>query len=154
MSKSSTEPQRQIRNKKARFNYQVLDHLETGIVLKGTEVKSLRLGRASLDEAFARIVDGEVVLFGCHIEPYKQGNRFNHEPLRPRKLLLHRREIKRLRPKVVQRGQTLVPLSIYFNDRGLAKVDLALVTGKSHRDKREDVKKRDHAREVARAMAR
>ena len=154
MAKNSTEPLRQIRNKKARFNYQVLDHLETGIVLKGTEVKSLRLGRASLDEAFARIVDGEVVLFGCHIEPYKQGNRFNHEPLRPRKLLLHRREIKRLRPKVVQRGQTLVPLSIYFNDRGLAKVDLALVTGKSHRDKREDVKKRDHAREVARAMAR
>ncbi len=154
MAKSSTEPRRQIRNKKARFNYQVLDDLETGIVLKGTEVKSLRLGRASLDEAFARIVDGEVVLFGCHIEPYKQGNRFNHEPLRPRKLLLHRREIKRLRPKVVQRGQTLVPLSIYFNDRGLAKVNLALVTGKSHRDKREDVKKRDHAREVARAMAR
>ncbi len=147
-------PARSIQNKKARYRYLVLERLEVGIVLQGTEVKSLRRGRASLDEAFARVVNDEMLLFGCHIDPYEHGNRNNHEPARARKLLLHRREIKRLVPKVTQKGQTLVPLSIYFNDRGLAKVNLGLVNGKTQSDKREDLKKRDQTRDMARAMSR
>ncbi len=152
--KAQADRQRRIQNKKARYNYEVIERVETGIALTGTEVKSLRQGRASLEEAFARIADGEVFLYACRIDPYSHGNTMNHDPVRARKLLLHRREINKLAPKVILRGQTLVPLSIYFNDRGLAKVSLALVKGKTHRDKREDVKKRDHQREMARAMAR
>jgi len=143
-----------ITNSKARFNYHFLERIEVGIALLGTEVKSLRAGHASLDEGFARIERGEVFLYGCHIKPYEKGNLNNHEPLRPRKLLLHRREIHRLLTKVRQRGQTLIPLKIYFNRRGLAKVELALVKGKTHGDKRQDIKKRDHEREMARAMGR
>ena len=154
MSKTERTHSKRIVNSKARFNYVFLERLEVGIALLGTEVKSLRAGQASLDEAFARIDRGEAYLYGCHIKPYEKGNQNNHEPLRPRKLLLHRREILRLASTVAQRGLTLVPLRIYFNKRGLAKVELALVKGKTHRDKREDVKKRDHQREMARAMGR
>ena len=145
---------KRIINSKARFNYHILERMEVGIALLGTEVKSLRAGNASLDEAFARIERGEMFLYGCHIKPYEKGNLNNHEPLWPRKLLLHRREIHRLWGKVTQRGQTLVPLKIYFNKRGLAKVELALAKGKTHGDKRQDLKKRDHEREMARAMGR
>jgi SsrA-binding protein len=145
---------KRIVNSKARFNYHILENMEVGISLVGTEVKSLRGGYASLDEAFARIDRGEVFLYGCHINPYDEGNLNNHEPLRPRKLLLHRREIHRLLTKVTQRGLTLVPLTIYFNKRGLAKVKLALVKGKTHGDKREDIKKREHQRDMARVMGR
>jgi len=151
-AKDPNEHRRRFQNKKARYNYEVIEKLETGITLTGTEVKSLREGRASLEEAFARIVGGEIFLYGFRIDPYSHGNAMNHDPVRARKLLLHRREINKLAPKVVLRGQTLVPLSLYFNDRGLAKVSLALVKGKTHRDKRQDVKKRDHEREMARAM--
>ncbi len=154
MARSKQPEGRRIVNSKARFDYHILERMEVGIALLGTEVKSLRAGNASLDEAFARIDRGEVFLYGCHIKPYEQGNLNNHEPLRPRKLLLHRREIHRLLSKVTQRGQTLVPLKIYFNRRGLAKVELALVKGKTHGDKRQDLKKRDHEREMARAMGR
>ncbi len=153
MSKSSP-PQPKIRNKKAAKRYEILDRIECGLVLTGTEVKSLRQARASLDEAFARITAGEVWLFGCHIATYDHGNVQNHEPLRRRKLLLHRREIARLGPKVFQKGLTLVPLDIYFSERGLAKVTLALVRGKSHHDKRQDLKKRDDRREMDRALRR
>ncbi len=154
MTTAPANKTKRIVNSKARYNYHVLEHMEVGISLVGTEVKSLRAGHASIEEAFARIDRGEVFLYGCHINPYEQGNLNNHEPLRPRKLLLHRREIARLLTKVTQRGLTLVPLSIYFNKRGLAKVELALVKGKTHADKREDIKRRDHERDMARAMRR
>lgn len=154
MTTAPANKTKRIVNSKSRYNYHVLEHMEVGISLVGTEVKSLRAGHASIEEAFARIDRGEVFLYGCHINPYEQGNLNNHEPLRPRKLLLHRREIARLLTKVTQRGLTLVPLSIYFNKRGLAKVELALVKGKTHADKREDIKRRDHERDMARAMRR
>ncbi|MBN1341558.1 MAG: SsrA-binding protein SmpB [Phycisphaerae bacterium] len=154
MAKSKRPDTKRIVNSKARFNYEILERFEAGIALVGTEVKSIRAGHASLDESFARIDRGEMFLYSCHIKPYEKGNQNNHEPLRPRKLLLHRREIHRLLTKVTQRGLTLVPLKIYFNQRGLAKVELALVKGKTHRDKREDIKKRDHERDMARAMGR
>jgi len=152
MTKTRQNEAKRVFNGKARFNYHILERMEVGISLLGTEVKSLRAGQASLDEAFARIDRGEVFLYGCHISPYEQGNLNNHEPMRPRKLLLHRREIRRLVTKVTQRGLTLVPLSIYFNKRGLAKVELALVKGKTHRDKREEIKRREHERDIARAL--
>lgn len=154
MSKSSPENARRISNKKARHRYEVLDRFECGIVLVGTEVKSLRQGLASLDEAFARITDGEIWLHGLHITPYSHGSVSNHEPARPRKLLLHRRQIDKLMPKILQRGLTLVPLSVFFSPRGLAKVDLALVRGKTHADKRQDLKKAEHKREMDRELRR
>jgi SsrA-binding protein len=139
-------------NKKARFEYEVLERVEAGIALCGSEVKSIRNGQVSLGEAFARIVEGEVYLYGCHISPYEQAGKQNHDPVRPRKLLLHRREIKRLTGPVQEKGQTLVPLAIYFNSRGLAKVDLALVRGKSSYDKRQQIKRREQEQEIARAL--
>ncbi len=143
-----------LANKKARFNYEILERIEAGIALKGTEVKSLRLGNASVGEAFARVDQGQVTLHNFQIQPYAQGNRFNHDPKRPKQLLLHRREIKRLASKVQIKGQTLVPLVVYFNDRGLAKVQLGLARGKTHGDKRQDERKREDEREMARATRR
>jgi len=143
-----------IRNKKARFDFEILEHLETGIALTGSEVKSLREGRASLDEAFAMIRRGEVYLRGFNISPYPMASFDQHEPTRERKLLLHRRQIRKWESKVTLRGLTLIPLSVYFSDRGLVKVDLALVRGKTHADKRADLKKRDDQREMDRAMKR
>ncbi len=137
------------RNKKARFRYHVIDRMEAGIALLGTEVKSLRAGRVALADSFARFRSGELFLLNCHISPYEQAHRFNHEPMRPRKLLLRKREIKRLKTKVEERGHTLVPLSIYFV-RGLAKVELGLCQGKQTHDRREDMKKRDADRELRR----
>ena len=154
MAKSANPQSPAIRNKKASRKFEVLEKLEAGIVLKGTEVKSLRAGSASLDEAYARVQGDEVWLVGFNIPPYKHGNVMNHEPTRPRKLLLHKREIAKFLPKILQRGQTLVPLRVYFNDRGLCKVTLALARGKTHGDRREDLKKRDQKREMDRAMRR
>ena len=154
MAKKDQSKRPEIRNKKARYEYVILERLETGIVLQGSEVKSLRAGAAKLDEAFARIDGDELYLCACHIDTYSHASSQNHDPKRKRKLLVHRREVKKLIAKVVQKGQTLVPLRIYFNDRGLAKVDLALVRGKSHADRRQDLKKRDHEREMSRAMRR
>ena len=142
-----------IVNKKARFNYHLLEKLEAGIVLTGTEVKSLRQGKASLEEAFGRIRGGELYLLGCTISTYDHGTMTNHEPLRPRKLLVHRRELDKLEVKLSQKGLTLVPTKIYFT-RGLAKVELALATGKSHGDKRQKMKQRDSDRDLQRAMRR
>lgn len=139
------------RNPRATYDYHILETHEAGIVLTGTEVKSLRQGKASIKEAFGIIRRGEVWLEGMHITPYEQGNRYNHEPVRGRKLLLHRREIERLIGATEQKGCTLVPLELYFL-KGRAKVALALGKGKKVHDRREDIKRRMADREVARAM--
>ncbi len=156
MSPKSTPPEegkRSIaRNPKATHDYHILETWETGIVLTGTEVKSLRSGKASIKEGFARLHHGEVFLEGMNITPYEQGNRYNHDPVRSRKLLLHRREIERLIGAVEQKGLALVPLELYFK-RGRAKVVLALGRGKKQHDKREAARKRIAEREVARAMS-
>lgn len=143
-----------IRNKKARHDYEILDEIEAGIVLTGSEVKSLRNGKASLDEAFAVIRNGEAFLRGCNISPYPMAGYAQHAPTRERKLLLHRRQIRKWESKVVQRGLTLVPLAIYFSERGIVKVRVALARGKTHGDKRAALKKREHQREIERAMKR
>ncbi|HZY75228.1 MAG TPA: SsrA-binding protein SmpB [Jatrophihabitantaceae bacterium] len=140
-------------NKKARHDYSIEDVYEAGIVLTGTEVKSLRLGRASLVDGFATIDDGEIFLRNVHIPEYEQGSWTNHEPRRTRKLLLHRAEILRLIGKTKESGLTLVPLSLYFSE-GKVKVELALARGKRSYDKRQDLAKRDADREVRRALGR
>ena len=137
-------------NRKARYDYFIEDELEAGLVLKGTEVKSLRLGKAHLKDAYARVKDGEVYVYQMHIGPYPFAYYDNHDPLRPRKLLLHKREIKRLYGKVNEKGFTLVPLKIYFKD-GKVKITLALVRGKRKYDKREAIRRRDEKRELDRA---
>jgi len=141
------------RNPRASHDYHILETWETGIVLTGTEVKSLRNGKASIKEAYALVRAGEVWLEGMHITPYEQGNRWNPEPVRSRKLLLHRREIERLIGSVERKGLTLVPLELYFR-RGRAKVALALGKGKKTHDRRQDIKRRIADREVARALKR
>ena len=139
-------------NRKARHDYFIDSTLETGIVLTGTEVKSLREGGAQITDAHAGEMGGELWLFNAHIPEFHGGNRLNHEPKRPRKLLLHEREINRLRAGVAREGMTLIPLSIYFNARGRAKVELALARGKKLHDKRETIKDRDWKREQGRLM--
>jgi SsrA-binding protein len=139
-------------NRRARFEYFIEDTLETGIALTGTEVKSLRFGEGSIAEAYAEVKNGEVWLVNANVPEFSHGNRFNHEPKRPRKLLLHEREIARLTGAVERKGMTLVPLSVYFNGRGRAKVELALAKGKNAADKRQTIKERDWKREQARVM--
>jgi SsrA-binding protein len=140
------------RNRRATHDYEIHDRIECGVVLVGTEVKSLREGHASLDDAYARIDDGEVWLVGAEIPEYPFGNRLNHKPKRTRKLLLHRREIDKFAGKASERGFTLVPLRMYFKD-GKAKVEIAVAKGKQTHDKRESLKKADARREIDRAMA-
>ncbi len=140
------------RNRRATHDYEVLDRLECGIVLVGTEVKSLRAGHASLEDAYARVDDGEVWLLGAEIPEYEYGNRMNHKPKRPRKLLLHRREIDRFAGKASEKGLTLVPLRMYFRD-GKAKVELAVARGKRTHDKRESLKQAEAKRQIDRALA-
>jgi len=140
-------------NRRARHDYAILDTYEAGLVLTGTEVKSLRDGKASLQEAYARMDGDDLVLVGMHIPEYTHGNRANHEPTRPRKLLLHRKEIERLRGMLQQKGLTVVPLRLYWK-AGRAKVELGLARGKRDFDRREDVAKREAKREIERAMAR
>lgn len=139
-------------NRKARHNYFIDQNFEAGIMLVGSEVKSLRAGRATITEAFAADQDGELFLFNAYIPEYDSAKHFNHDPKRPRKLLMHHREIAKLLNAVNRKGMTLVALSIYFNDRGIAKVDLGLARGKQHHDKRADVKERDWKRDKARLM--
>jgi SsrA-binding protein len=141
------------RNRRALHEYEVFETLECGLVLTGTEVKSLRDGHASLEDAYGKIEDGEVWLLGSDIPEYAMGNRMNHKPKRPRKLLLHRREIGKFAGKAAQRGFTLVPLRMYFR-RGIAKVELAVARGKQGHDKRQDVKKAEADRDIRRAMSR
>ena len=139
------------RNKRARHDYHILDSWEAGLVLTGTEVKSLRDGKATMADAYALVKDGEVFLLNLHISPYEKGNQFNHEPTRTRKLLLHRKEIRRLIGSVERQGLTLIPLELYFRG-GVAKVNIALGKGKKLHDKRESEKKRDWGREKGRLM--
>jgi SsrA-binding protein len=139
-------------NRKARFHYEIGQTFEAGIVLTGTEVKSLRGGKAAIGESYAGEMGGEIYLFNAHIPEYLEANRFNHETRRPRKLLLHRREVNRLIGAVRRDGMTVVPLKVYFNDRGRAKVELALARGKKLHDKRETERKRDWQREQGRLM--
>jgi len=135
-------------NKKAYFNYEILERLEAGISLMGSEVKSIREGRISLKESHAEIKGGEVYLLNCHISPYEAANRFNHEPLRERKLLLHRQEIKRLTGKTKEKGLTLIPTKILINDKGKVKVEISLSRGKKTYEKREAIRERDREREM------
>ena len=139
-------------NRKARFNYSVEDTVEAGIALTGTEVKSIRNGKSTIAESYADPKDGEIWLINANIPEYLQANRFNHEPKRPRKLLLHRKQINKLMGAVERQGMTLVPLKMYFNERGRIKLQLALAKGKQLHDKRESEKKRDWNREKGRLM--
>ncbi|HEX3158314.1 MAG TPA: SsrA-binding protein SmpB [Gemmatimonadaceae bacterium] len=153
MSRSADQPERQsiARNRRARYDYHILDSWEAGIVLTGTEVKSLRNGKANLSDAYGVVKDGELWLLNLHISPYEQGNQFNHDPTRTRKLLLHRKEIRRLIGAVERQGLTLIPLELYFS-KGKAKVNLALGKGKKEHDKRADERKKDDLRDMARVV--
>ncbi|MFY9718990.1 MAG: SsrA-binding protein SmpB [Candidatus Cybelea sp.] len=142
-----------VENRRARHEYHILESLEAGLVLTGTEVKSVRAGGVSLSEAYARIRDDEAWLLGMHIPPYKQGSFSNTEPNRPRKLLLHKAEVVRLKSRVAEKGLTIVPLRLYFT-RGIAKVMLGVARGKKLWDKRADAAKRDVQREIARHVRR
>ncbi len=135
-------------NKKARHDYFIDEVYEAGIVLTGTEIKSIRQGKINLKESFAKIDNGEVMIYQMHISPYEQGNRYNVDPVRPRKLLLHKQEIRKLIGYTTQKGLTLVPLSVYINEQGKAKMELAVARGKKLYDKREDIAKRDSDRRI------
>ncbi|MBN1395818.1 MAG: SsrA-binding protein SmpB [Pirellulales bacterium] len=150
---AAADPNERIiaRNRKARHNYTVFETLECGIMLVGSEVKSLRNGRVSLDESYARVRDEEVWLVGCDIAEYVEASRFNHNPRRPRKLLLHRREVKRFAERAFEKGLTLVPLQMHFK-RGRAKVVLGICRGKQRHDKRDAMKKAQAKRDIARQM--
>jgi SsrA-binding protein len=135
-------------NKKAYFNYELLENYEAGVSLVGSEVKSLRQGRVSLKDSYAEVRGGEVFLLNFHISPYEAANRFNHDPEREKKLLLHRREIKRLSGKIREKGLTLVPTKVLFNDKGKVKIEIALAKGKRVYQKKEVIKERDREREL------
>lgn len=153
MNKKTPENYKVIaENRKARHNYEILEDVEAGIVLTGTEVKSLRAGKVSLQEAWAKEIDEEFFLMQLHISEYDPAGQFNHDPTRARKLLLNRREIKKLIGKVSREGLTLVPLVLYFNHRGIIKLKLALAKGKNKADKRETIKQRDWQRDKARLL--
>ncbi len=139
-------------NRKAHRDYTVLETLECGIELKGSEVKSLRMGKMNLEDSFARVENNEVILYNTHISPYLQASYLNVEPKRPRRLLLRRNQIRKLAGQIAQRGFTLVPLKAYFNARGYAKIELALTKGKKLYDRREDMKHRETEMEMLRAM--
>jgi len=141
-------------NRKARFNYEIGQTFEAGIALTGTEVKSLRGGKATIGESYAGEMNGEIYLFNAYIPEYLEANRFNHETRRPRKLLLHKREVNKLIGAVQREGMTVVPLKVYFNERGRAKVEVALARGKKLHDKRETERSRDWQREQGRLLRR
>ena len=141
-----------IKNKRARFDYDITDTYVAGIVLTGTEIKSVRQGKVSIKESYAKIENSEMILYGMNISPYEQGNRYNVEPLRPRKLLLHKQEIRKLIGYTTIKGLTLVPLKMYINEEGRAKVEIAVARGKKNYDKRDDIAKRDAKRDMDRKM--
>ncbi len=143
-----------VTNRKAYRDYTILETLECGIELKGSEVKSIRAGRINLEDSFARIENSAVVLYNTHISPYEEASYLNVEPTRPRRLLLHREEIVKLTGRIAQKGLTLAPLRVYFNQRGFAKLELALCKGKKLYDKRRDLKRRETELEVRRALKR
>ncbi len=140
-------------NRRARHDFTIDETIEAGLVLTGTEIKSIRAGKVNLSDAYARIERGEAWLIGAHIAPWAQGNRYNHEPKRTRKLLMRRHEIDELLGRTKAKGQTIVPLRLYINDRGRAKVELALARGKQLHDRRRDIATRDAQREIARELA-
>ncbi len=142
-----------LRNRRARYLYNIEDTIEAGIVLVGTEVKSIRAGKANITEAYARVEDGEVWLYGMHISPYDPASKFNHDPRRKRKLLLKRSEIRRLARVAEQKGATLIPLSLYFR-RGLAKIELGICHGKKQFERKRQIAERDAQRELARELSR
>lgn len=154
MNQKKADPNNKVaaENRKARFSYEVIDTVEAGLVLTGTEVKSLRQGQANIQESYASAEDGEIWLINSYVPEYLQGNRFNHEPRRRRKLLLNKREMARLSQSVEREGMTMVPLKIYFNDKGRAKLLLAIARGKKLHDKRETEKQRDWNREKGRLL--
>ena len=139
-------------NKKARHDFFIEEVYEAGIVLTGTEIKSVRQGEVSIKESFAKIENGEMILYGMNISPYEQGNRYNVDPLRPRKLLLHKQEIRKLIGYTTIKGLTLVPLQMYINEEGRAKIEIAVARGKKLYDKRDDIAKRDAQRDIDRSM--
>ncbi len=147
-----TETKNIAKNRKATHDYFLFDTFEAGIVLKGTEIKSIRAGRVSLREAYVQITDMETWLINMHIAPYDPASRFNHDPKRPRKLLMHRREISKLKDQIQQRGYTIIPIRMYFK-RGRVKVEIALARGKRKYDKRRTIAKRDAQREIDRTMS-
>jgi len=147
----TTDHSPSLYNRKAHFDYHILESFETGLVLSGTEVKSIRAGKANLQDSFARIEKSEVWLYHMHISPFDQGNRYNVDPVRKRKLLMHLKEINKLDTKLREKGLTLVPLKLYFT-RGKAKIQLGIAKGKTQGDKRESIKKKDADREVERAL--
>ena len=139
-------------NKKARHDYFIEEVYEAGIVLTGTEIKSIRAGKVSIKESYAKVENGEMIVYGMNISPYEQGNRFNVDLLRPRKLLLHKQEIRKLIGYTTQKGLTLIPLNLYINEDGRAKMELAVARGKKNYDKRETIAKKDAARKMEHAM--
>jgi SsrA-binding protein len=140
-------------NRKARHNYFITDTFEAGIVLTGTEIKSIRAGKATLSDAYARVERGEAWLIGAHIAPFEHGNRYNHEPKRDRKLLMHRVEIDQMMGRAAAKGLTIVPLRLYINDRGRAKLELGLAKGKQLHDRRRDIADREGRRDMERELA-
>jgi SsrA-binding protein len=140
-------------NRRARHDYSITDTFEAGLVLTGTEIKSIRAGKANLSDAYARVEKGEAWLIGAHIAPFEQGNRYNHEPRRDRKLLLHRTEIDQLMGRAAAKGLTVVPLRLYINDRGRAKIELGLAKGKQLHDRRRDIAERQSRRDMERELA-
>ena len=152
--KKKADPEKKIvaENRKARYNFAIEDTFEAGLMLTGTEVKSLRNGKATIAESYVSFEDDELWLINCHVPEYLQANRFNHEPRRRRKLLMSKREIIRLSQAIARDGMTVVPLKLYFNDRGMAKLEIALAKGKKTHDKRETEKKRDWNREKSRLL--
>ena len=146
------DPKLVANNKKAYHDYFIEETYEAGIVLTGTEIKSVRQGKVSIKESYAKIQDGELILYGMNISPYEQGNRFNVDPLRERKLLLHKQEIRKLIGYTTMKGLTIVPLKMYINEEGRAKVEVGVARGKKNYDKRDDIAKRDAKRDIERRM--
>ena len=153
-TKGKTERKLVANNKKARHDYFIEEIIEAGIALTGTEIKSVRQGKVSIKESYAKIDKGELIIYGMNISPYKEGNRYNVDPLRPRRLLVHKREIRKLIGATTQDGMTIVPLQMYINERGLAKIEIAIAKGKKLYDKREAIAKKDAKRSMERAIRR
>ena len=153
-TKGKNERKLVANNKKARQDYFIEEIIEAGIALTGTEIKSVRQGKVSIKESYAKIDKGELIIYGMNISPYKEGNRYNVDPLRPRRLLVHKREIRKLIGATTQDGMTIVPLQMYINERGLAKIEIALAKGKKLYDKREAIAKKDVKRSMERAIRR
>jgi SsrA-binding protein len=139
-------------NKKARHDYFIEDVIEAGIVLTGTEIKSVRQGKVNLKESYAKIENGELIIYGMHISPYEQGNRFNVDPVRPRKLLLHKQEIRKINGVTTLKGLSIVPLNMYLNEKGMAKIEIAVARGKKEHDKRDTMAKKDADRKIQQAV--